>query len=175
MIQNDGRYNLSGVHGVNRYLWHCLSTELGMKKEDTGGLEPIMPTQQLPLMTKYPSPFLIYNWITDDQGLDWWNHRDVLIYKVYSEEEVEIRQIGNLMRRRFEEHDTAAQVVNEYLRTRTYTSAKEKSKYDAFHYKYIKVGAESGGIEPAGTEGGRQVGTIVLNIMYTVDYDAIQV
>lgn len=166
----DNTFSLSGVHGINRYLARKLKDTLGMDPVKTGGITPLVPVQQRPQLNKYPEPFLVYNWVTQDQGPDWYFHRDTIIYSIFSEEEKEVRTILNYMRYLFESHDESAQRVNYFLSQQPNSATFNKEMYDRFNYKVIKVAAESAGAEPSETEDGRQEASLIINTIYTVDY-----
>jgi hypothetical protein len=167
--QAGGKWDLASVHPLNAFLWNELESEFGMSESDYAvtempqGLVPIIPSQQIPLLTRQEKPFLVYNWTTEDQGVDWYLQHDQIMYLVYSEEEKEIRQLVNFMRSLFEKFDESAAPVNHFVRNST------SDNWKRFNYKYIQVLSGSGGALPLGSEGGRQESMVSIRVTYTVE------
>lgn len=159
------RYTVAAVHPIRAFLWDRLSADLGMSKlgDPNNGIVPIIPSQQVPQVTQYAEPFIVYNWVTEPQGVDWYFQADQMIFLVYSEEEEEIRIVVNYMRDLFEKYDESARPINEWIANQSY------EPYKAFHYKYINVLQGSGGVLPMETEDGRQESMITLHVTYTVE------
>lgn len=171
-------YELSAVHGVNRYLWEKIKTE---KVWDLGttpaasryanNWTPIIPTQQLPEFNAMIDagdnaggvPFIIYNWTTvPGTGTQWWLETDNIVYLVYSQSEAEIRKVSNLMKDIFKKQDQAGQAVTDYVKT------LGSAKLNVFDYKNINI-TSSGGPLPMENEGGRLEAVATIRVTYTVN------
>lgn len=167
-------YNLSGVHGVNKYLWSELQTLKDMapsRYENFGPFKtPIIPTQQERAFTEMIDasdavggvPFLVYNWTTS-VGVDWFMRTDDIAYVIYSQSEGELRRISNMMVELFKDWEQAAYRVNDFILDQGNGSAAMK----AFEYKTISV-TQAGGPLPITEEGGRHRSLVTIRVDYTV-------
>ncbi len=178
MTVTTGKWDLTGVHGLNRFIWSKLQSELGWSASNYGGLTPITVPQQQPEFNNYNAPYVVYNYSHQSTGEDFWMSEEQISYAVYSADEKDIRRFINLMKTYFERRDESAQMVNEYLRGRGEVrdttnvvvvpaiAAAGSAENKRFDYKYTHVISTSGA-QPAVTEGGRMDGLVILRIAYT--------
>ena len=158
-------YDLSGVHGVNKFIWAKLQSELGWDKANYGGLIPLTVPAQQPEFNNYNRPYVVYNYSHQSGGEDYWMNEEQISYAVYSADEKDIRQFINMMREWLNRRDDSARDINNYI------SANGSAENKRFDYKYTYVISTSGA-QPAISEGGRMDGLVILRICYTY-YDPI--
>lgn len=154
------KWNLTGVHGLNKFLWTKLQSELGWDKANYGGLTPITVPAQQPEFNNYNFPYVVYNYSHQSAGTNWWEQEEQVSYAVYSANEADIRQFINVVREYMSRYDDSASMLNDYIRANG--SADNKN----FDYKYIYTISTSGA-QPPVTEGGRMDGLIILRLCYT--------
>lgn len=156
------KYNLTGIHGIRRYVWHLLETELGWNKSSYRGATPIITPQQSPEFNDFGAPYIVYNYSHAPSGPDFYIDREQAIFTVYSSSELEIRKTINLLYSHFKAHDESAKLVNYWL------SKSGSAANRNFDYKMIRV-TSSVGPRPALQEGGRHEGTISIYYAYTLN------
>lgn len=154
------KWNLTGVHGLNKFLWAKLQAELGWDKTNYGGLTPITVPQQQPEFNNYNAPYVVYNYSHQSTGENFWEQEEQVSYAVYSAEESDIRQFINVIREYLNRRDESAGLINDYIRA---NGSDENKRFD---YKYTYVISTSGA-QPAVTEGGRMDGLVIVRICYT--------
>lgn len=155
-------YDLSGVHGLNKFIWSKLKSELGWDTANYGGLVPIVTAGQQPEFNNYNAPYVIYNYSHQSGGEDFWITEEQVSYVVYSASEKDIRQFINVVREWLNRRDESAGYVNDWLRVGTNGSDENKR----FDYKYTYVISTSGA-QPPVSEGGRMDGMVIARIAYT--------
>lgn len=154
------KWDLTGVHGLNKFIWAKLQSELEWSASNYGGLTPITVPQQQPEFNNYNAPYVVYNYNHQSTGDDFWMNEEQISYAVYSADEKDIRRFINLMKTYFERRDESAGLINDYIRA---NGSAENKRFD---YKYTYVISTSGA-QPAVTEGGRMDGLVILRIAYT--------
>lgn len=158
------KWDLTGVHALNRFLWSKLQSDLEWNSANYGGLIPIVVPQQQPEFNNYNAPYVVYNYTHQTGGEDFWLQEEQISYAIYSANEKEIRQFINLMKTYFERRDESAALINNWILTPGNTNVDARHK--RFDYKYTYVISTSGA-QPAVTEGGRMDGLVILRIAYT--------
>lgn len=153
-------WDLAGVHGLNKYIWSILQSDLGWSAANYGGLTPITTPQQEPEFNALDQPYIVYTYAKSDTGDDWWLESEMVAYTIFSQSEKDIRQATNLLFSRLNQRDTSAQIVNDYI------SASGSDDNKAFDYKAIAVTSLQGA-QPSLQEGGRYDGLVVVKYAYT--------
>lgn len=160
MVVNK-KWDLTGVHGVNKYLWSKLQSELEWNASNYGGLIPIVPAGQQPELNNTSAPYIVYNYSHQSSGdADFYIQEEQIAYAVYSSEEVDVRRAINLIVEYFRREDESAQALNDWI------SANGSVENKRFDYKHTKV-ISSYGAQPPISEGGRQDGSVIMRIRYT--------
>lgn len=154
------KWDYSAVHGLNKYVWHRLKTELGWDEANYGGLTPITTPQQQPEFNAYDFPYVVYGYAPQATGPDWVVEGEIISYSIFSTRSADIRQAVNVIKAALNRFDESAKDVNAYLKT----NGTDDNR--AFDYKSIRV-TSANGPEPAVSEGGRQDGGTVISVMYT--------
>jgi len=159
------RYDLTGTHVLNKYIWSELEREFGLKKSDYKGLVPIVPTQQIPVLNDLPSgnPFIIYTYYNAGYDVDFWADIEQFQYRIYSDQEQQLRRISNFLADLLKRWDWTADQVNSFVSTLA-DNADEKK----FDIKYVNI-LSAVSPEPTETEDGRQSAVITGRICYTHD------
>jgi hypothetical protein len=158
----DKKWDLTGVHGLNKFLWSKLQSELEWSFSNYGGLNPIVPASQQPELNDYSGPYVVYNYSHQSPGDDFFIQEEQVAYAVYSSNELDIRRFINLVVEYFKREDESAQMLNDWLHTGNNGSVENKR----FDYKYTRI-ISSFGAQPPISEGGRQDGSVILRIAYT--------
>lgn len=156
-------YDITATHALNKFTQAKL-IEAGLMTPANypNGLSPFIPAQQQPEMTNLPAgvPFIVYNYASNGQYVDWWLEHEQCAYVLYSDNEKQHRQITNYLNQLFRRYDWSANEINDYLRANGTAAQK------AFDFKYTRI-VNLASIEPATEEGGRYSSTLVLNICFT--------
>ena len=153
------KWDLTGVHGVNKYLWSKLESELEWSKANYGGLMPIVPASQQPELNDYSAPYIVYNYSHQSSG-DFYIQEEQIAYAIYSSNEADIRRAINVIVAYFQREDESAQAINDWM---TVNGSVENKRFD---YKHTKV-LSTYGAQPPVSEGGRQDGSVIIRIRYT--------
>lgn len=165
------KFDLTGAHVLNKFVWNRLSNELGMTRADYQGLVPIIPSQQLPVFTEMgPNrPFIVYTYGKLAYSTDIWEHVEQLAYTVYSEDESQLRRVTNFLADLLRRFDIVAQEVNDYVNDALVNPSGDEDDR-GFDFKYINVTGLAGP-EPFTSEGGRQASSVTIRYAYTTDED----
>lgn len=156
-------YALAGVHGLNKFVFSKLQSDLGWTLPS--GLNPIMPAQTNPENVAFDEPFIIYSYNSVPSNTEWWIINETVTYTVYSQDESEVRAAIHYLSTLLARYDESAEEVNEWLNS----SGSPDQK--AFEYKYIRVTLTTSP-GAAYSEGGRVDGSITFRTCYTVDLDS---
>ena len=154
------KWDYTGVHGLNKYLWSRIKTELSWKESDYGGLVPITTPQQQPEFNSYNKPYIVYSYTLQGTGPEWWMKREVAIYTIFSASPADVRQAVNLIDGALGRYEDSANAVNDYIQANGSADNKQ------FDYKIITT-SQANGPEPSTSEGGRHDGRIVVAMEYT--------
>lgn len=174
------KWDYTGVHGLNKYLWSRIQTELGWSADNYGGLTPITTPQQQPEFNAYDYPYIVYGYTLQGVSPLYVVEGEVVTYTVFSTKSADIRQAVNVIKAALNRYDDSARDVNLYLQGGkvyqngswvTVTGAGSDDN-KAFDYKTIRVN-QATGPEPALTEGGRQDGSVIVSMEYTHSNPAI--
>lgn len=157
-----GKWDYSGVHGINLYLWQRLKDELGWSASNYGGLIPITTPQQQPEFNAFNFPYIVYSYTPQGTGPDWLIEGEVAAYTIFSANSADIRKAVNVLKSSLNRFDETAKDVNDFVSTSSLATADIK----AFDYKSIRVTSASGPQPPA-QEGGRQDGNVIVSYRYT--------
>jgi hypothetical protein len=154
------KWNLTGVHGLNKFLWAKMQSELEWSSNNYGGLVPILPAGQQPELNDYAAPYVVYTQTHQNAYENWWLQREQITYSVYSMNESDIRQFINLVREYLMREDESASIVNSWIWQNGSTENKR------FDYKNFEV-VTSLSAQPPISEGGRMDGAVVVRMQYT--------
>ena len=160
MTRAGGNWDLSGVHGINAYIWHLLQTELGWTATPYGGLVPITNPQQAPEFNALAAPYIVYSYSKMTSGETFFFERETIAYSIFSSSESDVRKVVNMLSTILNKFDDSAKECNNYLSLNGTTNQK------FFDYKVINV-TSANGAQPALQEGGRYDGLIVVKCTYT--------
>lgn len=153
-------WSLSGVHGLNKYVWHLLQTELGWSAGTYSGLIPITTPQQQPEFNAVDAPYIVYTYSKTNTGEDFFLEGEIVAYTIYSADESDIRKVVNLLSAKLNKRDTTAKEANAFL------SASGSSANKEFDYKWISV-TNAQGAQPTDQTGGRMDGLVMVRYAFT--------
>lgn len=164
-----GKWELSGVHGLRRYIWQLLQDELGWKLSDYTIMVEGKPVQMVPIITpeqqpefnSIDKPYIIYAYSKRQGSNNYFLEQEIASFTIYSNAEKDIRQAINMLDAKFDKRDEAAQELNKYI-----SAAGLDPAYGYFDYKTLWVSGIQGP-QPQTEEGGRRDGVININITYT--------
>lgn len=156
----NGKWSLTAVHGLNKYLWDVLKDELEWSATDYGGLTPITIPQQQPEFNNYNAPYVVYNYSHQSSGDDFMIQEEQVAYVIYSADEGDIRKFVNVVREYFDHRDESAKKINDWIRV---NGTSENKRFD---YKFTYV-ISTTGAQPAISEGGKMDGLVIMRICYT--------
>jgi hypothetical protein len=160
------KYDLNGVHVLNKFIWDNLKSAGLLDEIDYSGLVPIIPTQQQPVFNDMASgkPFIVYTFMVAAYDRDIWSNIEQVTYRIYSDDERKMRQINNFIVDLCSRLDWTAQDLNRWIDNYNSPDGDEKR----FDFKYVNV-VGSTGPEPFNQEGGRQDSSVTVRMAYTVD------
>lgn len=164
------KYDLNGVHVLNKFIWASLVEAGLMSDADYSGLVPIIPTQQVPVFNDMASgkPFIVYTYMVASYDVDLWANVEQVTYRIFSDNERRLRQVTNFLIDLCKRHDWTASDVNSWLDNSTLPADGDDRKFD---FKYVQVvGATSA--EPSSQEGGRQDSSVTVRMAFTHDTDS---
>lgn len=158
------RNDLAGTHVLNKFVWFKLQEAGIMDHNNYNGLIPIVPTQQQPVFNDLPSntPYIVYTYTNAGYDEDFWADREQITYRIYSDNERQLRQISNFLTDLLKRYDWTAEEVNNWIANFASTDGDEKK----FHFMYTDV-ISAIGPEPFDQEGGRQGAAVTLMAVYT--------
>lgn len=155
-------FDSSAVHGVNRFIWSKLQSDLGWKASDYGGKIPMTTPQQQAEFMEDGSPYVVYNYRTAMVGGSYGYKEEYVIYQIISPKESDIRKALNLIDYYLGGMDESATLVNDYV------STLDPNPFDLFDYKSI-IPRGASGASPTDQEGGIMDGSYEFAIRYTSD------
>src|SRR6476661_3025998 len=93
------KYDLNGVHVLNKYIWTQLQSKGLMSAADYNNLVPIIPTQQEPVFNDMTAgkPFIVYTYLVSAYDTDIWANIEQVTYRIFSDDERKLRQISNFL------------------------------------------------------------------------------
>lgn len=159
-VVSGDKWSLSGIHGINKYVWSLLQTELGWTTTPYGGLIPITTPQQQPEFNALNAPYLVYTYAKTTTGEDFLLESETAAYTIFSAKESDIRRVVNLLTAKLNRYDDTADDVNNYI------AGNGSSDHKQFDYKYISV-LSAQGPQPSAQEGGRHDGLVLIRFRYT--------
>jgi hypothetical protein len=173
-------YEVTAVHGLNKYIWHKLSTGDNPVIDPAryeNGLIPLIPTQQAPTFNNMTDqkggsggvPFIIYHSTTPALSQNFYIKMEHVMFTVYSNKTSEINAICSLIKDELHRWDYSAEDVNDYIDS--LTTDPNYNDYSKFAYKAISVVNGNAGL-PTNSEAGRMSGTVSLRVSYTEDTDS---
>lgn len=160
------KYDISGVHVYNKFLWDQLKAEGLLNDYDYNGLVPIIPTQQVPTFNDMAAgkPFIVYTYLINSIDPDLWANVEQVTYMIYSDDEHKLRQITNFLVDISKRYDWTADDVNNWL---TGFDSTDGDEYK-FEFKWVHVvGGTSP--EPFNQEGGRQNANVSVRMCFIRD------
>lgn len=155
-----GDWDYTGVHGLNKYIWSRLKSELGWKEADYNGLIPLATPQQQPEFNALNKPYIVYSYTISGSSPDWWRKREIAIYTIFSANTADVRKAVNLIEAVLGRYDESAKEVNKYVQE---FGSVDNKKFD---YKIITT-TQASGPEPSLSEGGRHDGRVIVSMEYT--------
>ena len=153
------KWDLSGIHGIRRFIWSLLQTELGWKTKDYRGANPIVTPSQVQEFNDYGAPYIVYTYAHLPSSTDYYIHEEQAAFIIYAGDEEDIRKTINLLQEYFRAHDASAKLVNGWIQENG--SADNK----AFDYKVVRV-TSTASSSPAVQEGGRYSGLVSIHYKY---------
>ena len=160
------KWDLAATHGLRKYIWQLLQTELGWNASNYGGLTPLVTPEQQPELNAFNAPYIVYSFGKSPNGSLWQIEREIAVFTIFSASAAEINQVVNLLTTKLNKMDESARDVNDYLSA----SLDLDPFYRKFDFKTVSVmGAQ--GPQAVTTEGGRRDGYITVAIEYTL-YDS---
>lgn len=154
------KWSLAGIHGINKYIWNLLQSELQYSTANYGGLIPITTPQQTPEFNSYNFPYLVYSYSKLPSGNSHYLDAETAAYTIFSASEDDIRKATNMLAAKLKRGDETAAEVNAFI------SANGSADQKEFDYKNIQV-TTAQGVQPALQEGGRYDGLVVIKYVYT--------
>ena len=156
------RNEINAVNALNRYVYDLLFINGVIPgRGDYGGRTPVIPSQQLPELTQYNHPFLVYAFSEGPTREPECITGGTVTYAIYSVDDRDIISIINIMREAFKNFDDTASDVNVYKRPNII--------FREILFTSIHVGMVEGP-SPAQSEGGRSSGFITLRYSYSANY-----
>jgi len=160
-------YTYVAAYDVRNVLWEEFKNAGILNEQDyypdgfDEPLIPIVPAQQIPEFNNLlpGKPYLTYNVIQKNYGVQWWMSQESMIFEVISRDSAQIQTIINFMVDLFRRYDLAAQGVNVQL--------AQNSPYDFFYFKIDTTDP----IQPFTDEGGYMSGDITIHYSYTRNVD----
>lgn len=161
------KYDLNGVHVLNKFIWARLQRDMAMSTADYSGLTPIIPTQQEPVFNDMPSgkPFLVYTFMISGYDTSLWAHVEQVTYRIFSDDERKLRQVTNYITDLCRRYDWSAEDVNNWIELEAGLPVDADDK--KIDFKFIQVVGTTSP-EPTGSEGGRQFSTVTVRMAYTL-------
>lgn len=161
------RYDLNGVHVLNKFIWSSLVAEGIMSDTDYSGLVPIIPTQQVPVFNDMAAgkPFIVYTYMVASYDVDLWANVEQVTYRIFSDDERKLRQVTNFLIDLCKRYDWTASDVNSWLDNAGLPADSDDRKFD---FKYVQV-VGSTSAEPFSQEGGRQDSSVTVRMAFTHD------
>jgi len=155
------KWGLAGIHGINKYVWSLLQSELGWNTTTYGGLIPITVPQQEPEFNAINAPYLVYGYTKSSRSKDVYVlETETAAYSIYSASEEDIRRVVNLLSTKLNKLDDTANDIN------TYISANGSQANKEFDYKWVKCMSAQGS-QPSIQIGGRFDGAVIVRYEYT--------
>lgn len=163
------KWGLAGIHGINKYVWSLLQSELGWSLTTYGGLVPITVPQQQPEFNAMNAPYIVYGYTKSSRSKDLYVlETETAAYSIYSASEEDIRRVVNLLSTKLNKLDDSADDVNAWLSTiptgLQVTNGSQANK--EFDYKWIKCMSAQGS-QPSIQIGGRFDGAVIIRYEYT--------
>lgn len=160
------KYDLNGVHVLNKFIWANLVLEGLMSTSDYTGLVPIIPTQQVPVFNDMAAgkPFIVYTYIVASYDVDLWANVEQVTYRIFSDDERKLRQITNFIIDLCKRYDWTASEINTWLDGNTNMPVDADDR--RFDFKYVQV-TGSTSAEPSAQEGGRQDSSVTVRMAFT--------
>lgn len=157
-------YDWAGAHVIRDFLYEKLIEQNLIIASDYQGIKPIVPSQEVPEVSNLASgkPYLVYTYSPSSERDDWWMCGETVSYRVYSDQETDLRNIVHFMIDLFKRMDDSAADVNEFI--------DSNPEHRMFDFKWITV-MDAIGPEPYDESGGRQASVITIQYMYTHELD----
>jgi hypothetical protein len=153
----------AGAHGVRKYIWNLLQTELGWNSANYGGLVPITTPEQQPEFNNFDFPYIVYSYSRTSTSNLWVLESEVMALTVFAKDGGDIDAVVNLLGAKLNKRDETAKDVNKYIKA----SEASNSFYRNFDFKSFRVtGAQ--GPQAVTTEGGRRDGYVTISYTYTL-------
>lgn len=156
-----GKWDLSGVHGLNKYVWELLKDELGWSTVDYGGLTPITTPEQQPEFNAFDKPFIVYSFAKKMGGNNYLIESEIASYTIYSQHSMDILRVLTMLDAKLDKRDETAEELNAFISASTLDP-----EYKKFDYKTLWISGIQGP-QPVTEEGGRRDGLINVNMNYT--------
>ncbi len=161
------KYDLNGVHVLNKFIWGQLKSQEFMTDIDYRGMVPIIPTQQHPAFNDMSTgtPFIVYTYVVSGYDANIWSNIEQVTYRIFGDNERQIRQITNFLIDLLKRYDWTAQEVNDWLERNSGVYPVNDNDDQAFDFKWVTVAGGSSP-EPSDQEDGRQYSSITVRMAY---------
>lgn len=158
-------YDAAATHVINKFVYDQLVGEGILDSADYTNLPLFLPSQQQPEWSNLPTevPFIVYNYVSTAEYVDWFKEKEEVAYVIYSDDEKQLRNIALFILQLLRRYDWSAEDVNDYI------DALSSPAFDwakQFNIKYTRV-SNSTSPEPATEEGGRQSAMVVFSLCFT--------
>lgn len=162
-------YDAAATHVVNKFVQTQLAGEGIITASNYTQVPFFIPAQQQPELTNLPTniPFIVYNYVSTAEYVDWFKEHEQVAYTVYSDNEKQLRNIILFLLQLLRRYEWAAEDVNDYVDSLA-SPAFDWAK--AFNIKYTRV-TNATSPEPMTEEGGRQAAMIVFSLCFTHELD----
>jgi hypothetical protein len=156
------------VHAVNRYLWSRIKGEGLLTEANYSGLVPILPVEETPefltIIDSQPGiqsyPYIVYSWSRVNTGQAWFHKSHNIAYSIRSSDDDKMGQLLNLFEKTFQDYDSAAIRLNEFIATNGSATHKR------YNFTYINIQV-LGAPMPAESENGVSEALVTISVNYT--------
>lgn len=162
-------YDAAATHIINKYVQKRLADEGIITLSNYTSVPFFIPAQQQPEVSALPTgvPFIVYNYISTAEYVDWFKEHEQIAYTVYSDNEKQLRNVTLFLLQLLRRYEWSAEEINDYI-TSLASPAFDWAK--PFNIKYTQV-SNATSPEPMTEEGGRQASMIVFSACFTHELD----
>lgn len=163
--------SIPAVFGLNKFLWAKIKEAGILDETNYGGLVPIVPVQETPLLQQAMDeqtgirsfPFIVYSWYQNGHTQDWFMECDNAVYRinVNPNDGIKLRQLVSLINDVCRRWDDSAQALNDWIQASNLSQA-----YKDYDYKYINIQSTQGG-QPTDLDHAPITAMVTVKIEYT--------
>ena len=164
MTDNRVDSTLAPVYLLRSYAWKLLKNNYTdvWDEANYGGKTPMVPLAELPELSEYSGPHIVYGYALDGTGSLPARKSGSMTFAIYDTNFRRLTKTLNILQTAFERQDEAARHVNAYT--------SNVPEFLGVTFAYINIGFIEGGT-PAESEGGRQSALLNIRFEYHADYD----